>query len=146
MKRWTERSLTVLTLWLVVSCSHAWCDSPASFSGHSGSWQRVTAHLYGVFAPRGYFNILVGLYSLPTLKCAQFNMKSSTIIMDFSPGSPPITPEQIHHIEKLAGYRPGPVSSEWIAAQNLHETGPGWIKIKHPRSRNTLVRWLQQNF
>lgn len=129
---------------LVVAARAGNCTS--TLSNPDDSWQRVTAHINGVFSPRGYFNLLVGLYSLPTLKSAQFNLGSSTIVLDFPPQSPTVTEEEIQHIEKLAGYRPGAVSIAWIPAHSFAESGPGWIKIKHPKSKNIVVRWFKQNF
>jgi hypothetical protein len=115
-------------------------------SAQDGSWQRVTAHLNGVFSPRGFFNILVGLYALPSLESAQFNLRQSSIILDFPPGTPPITGDQIQRIEKNAGYRPGQVEIQQIPARNFAENGPGWTKIKHPQSRYAFIRWMKQNF
>jgi hypothetical protein len=109
-------------------------------------WQRVTAHINGVFSPRGYFNLLVGLYSLPTLHRAQFNLGAATIVMDFPPGSPTITAGMIHTIERRAGYRPGPISTQEIAQKSIAETGAGWTTIKHPLAKNSFIRWAQQNF
>jgi hypothetical protein len=110
------------------------------------SWQRVTAHLNGVFSPRGFFNILVRLYSLQSLQSAQFNLRQSSVILDFPPGTSPITSDQIQRIEKDAGYRPGQVEIQQIPARSFAETGPGWTKIKHPQSKYAVIRWLKQNF
>ena len=32
-------------------------------SGNNQNYERITAHLRGVYGPRGYFNMVVGLYS-----------------------------------------------------------------------------------
>lgn len=32
-------------------------------SGNNRNYERITAHLMGVYGPRGYFNLVVGLYS-----------------------------------------------------------------------------------
>jgi hypothetical protein len=143
MKRPTS-ILAALLLATLLASSNARA-TPAT-STDASSWQRVTAHINGVFSPRGYFNLLVGLYSLPTLQRAQFNLGSSNIVLDFPPGTPPITGHEIQQIEKRAGYRPGPVVVERIAPANFSETGPGWTTIKHPQSKNRFARWAQQNF
>lgn len=132
-----------LLLLLSVSCI---ADSQTSKSSQDASWQRVTAHLNGVFSPRGFFNILVRLYSLPSLESAQFNLRQSSIILDFPPGTPPVTSDQIQRIEKDAGYRPGQVEIQQIPAASFAENGPGWTKIKHPQSKYAVIRWLKQNF
>ncbi len=135
----------VLALLLLLSVSCV-ADSQTSKSSQDASWQRVTAHLNGVFSPRGFFNILVRLYSLPTLESAQFNLRQSSIILDFPPGTPPITSDQIQRIEKDAGYRPGQVEIQQIPVRSFAESGPGWTKIKHPQSKYAVIRWLKQNF
>jgi hypothetical protein len=135
--------ILALFLLLGVACV---ADCQTSKPMQDGSWQRVTAHLNGVFSPRGFFNILVRLYSLPTLESAQFNLRQSSIILDFPPGTPPITINQIQQIEKDAGYRPGQVEIQQIPARSFAENGPGWTKIKHPKSKYAVVRWLKQNF
>ncbi|MGC9200144.1 MAG: hypothetical protein ACP5E5_14625 [Acidobacteriaceae bacterium] len=123
------------------------CIAPAQRSNSPDAcWQRVTAQLNGVFSPRGFFNILVRLYSLPSLESAQFNLRQSSLVMDFPPGAPPITSKQIQRIEKDAGYRPGNVEIQQMPVQKFAENGPGWIKIEHPQSKYAVVRWLKQNF
>ena len=134
--------ILILALFLAICAT----SGATSVAAQNDSWQRVTAHLNGVFSPRGFFNILVGLYSLPTLKSAQFDLGLSSIVLDFPPNTVPITTDQIQNIEKTAGYRPGPVTIQWIPAQSFAENGPGWVKIKHPQSKNIFKRWLEQNF
>lgn len=134
----------ILALLLLFSVS---CAANSQTSGSQDvCWQRVTAHLNGVFSPRGFFNILVRLYSLPTLESAQFNLRQSSIVLDFPPGTPPVTSDQIQRIERDAGYRPGQVEIQQIPVRNFAENGPGWTKIKHPQSRYAFVRWMKQNF
>ncbi len=135
--------IVALLLLLNVSCV---ANSQTSRSSQDVSWQRVTAHLNGVFSPRGFFNILVRLYSLQSLQSAQFNLRQSSVILDFPPGTSPITSDQIQRIEKDAGYRPGQVEIQQIPARSFAETGPGWTKIKHPQSKYAVIRWLKQNF
>ncbi len=130
-------------LLLSVPCAAAPLRSQPS---QDASWQRVTAHLNGVLGPRGYFNIRVRLYSLPNLKSAQFNLRQASMILDFPPGTSPITSGQIQRIEKDAGYRPGQVEIQRIPARSFAENGPGWTKIKHPQSKHAVIRWLKQNF
>ncbi len=134
-------SLAVL---LFLPCSAAPQTSVGRPQG--ADWQRVTAQLNGVFSPRGFFNILVRLYSLPTLESAQFNLRQSSVVLDFPPGSAPVTSDEIQRIEKDAGYRPGQVQIQQIPASRFAESGPGWMKIKHPRSRDAMMRWMKQNF
>jgi hypothetical protein len=106
---------------------------------------RATAHLNGVFSPRGFFNITVRLYSLTGLNAAKFDLKKSQITLDFKPGIE-ITQAQIQRVMVDAGYKPGPVRIESLAADQVRETGPGWVKMKHPTSGNAFLRWLQLNF
>lgn len=108
--------------------------------------QRVTAHLNGVFSPRGFFNILVELYSLPDLKSAQFNLRRSSVVLDFLPGAAPVTRERIQQMEKDSGYRPGQVQIQRLPEAKMTEDGPGWTRIKHPDAKNGLSRWVEQNF
>lgn len=133
----------VLLLLLSVPCAAA---TPISQPSPDASWQRVTAHLNGVLGPHGYFNIRVRLYALPSLESAQFNLRQSSMILDFPPGTPPITSGQIQRIEKDAGYRPGSVEIQQIPVHSFAENGPGWTKIKHPQSKYAVIRWLKQNF
>ena len=134
----------ILVFLLLFSVS---CAANSQTSGSQDAcWQRVTAHLNGVFSPRGFFNILVRLYSLPTLESAQFNLRQSSIVLDFPPGTPGVTSNQIQLIEKDAGYRPGRVEIQQIPARSFAENGPGWTKIKHPQSKYAVIRWLKQNF
>ncbi len=146
MKTVQATKLSGVLAWVLLVLAPCVAIGAPSAPGQNASWQRITAHINGVFSPRGFFNLLVGLYSLPSLRSAQFNLGRSSIVMDFPPNTPEITPEQIHRIEKSAGYRPGTVEVEHIAARNFAEKGPGWIRIKHPQSRNALRRWLEQNF
>lgn len=139
------RKLSNIAMFLAVICLTG-ISTAESAPAPSADWQRVTAYVNGVFSPRGYFNLLVGLYSLPTLKSAQFNLGQSTIVLDFPPDTLPITIQQIQHIEKIAGYRPGPVKIRAISPASFVENGPGWIPIKHPKSSNAFVRWAKQNF
>ena len=117
-------------------------------SGHNNSYERITAHLRGVYGPRGYFNLVVGLYSYPLagLYGAQFNIKPGLMILDIAPGFPRVTVAQMHHIETISGYSPGLVEIQEIPPSEFSETGPGWRKIQPPKSRNAFVRWIKQNF
>lgn len=144
MKTHRTPLLLILTITLLVQ-PHSSLASDCTAPLHQ-CWQRVTAHINGVFSPRGYFNLLVGLYSLSQLDRAQFNLSTSTIVMDFPPGSPVITAAVIQTIEKRGGYRPGGVTIQQIAPADLRETGPGWMTIKHPQSKNLFLHWAQQNF
>lgn len=106
---------------------------------------RATALLNGVFSPRGFFNITVRLYQHPEVEWAKFDLKKSRITLDFRPGVT-VTPDEIQQIMIDAGYKPGPVTIQSLPASEVSETGPGWMKIKHPKSRNPIVRWFELNF
>ncbi len=117
-------------------------------SGNNQNYERITAHLRGVYGPRGYFNMVVGLYSYPLagLYGAQFNVKPGLMILDIAPGFPRVTVAQMHHIETISGYSPGLVEIQEIPPSEFAETGPGWRKIQPPQSKSALVRWVKQNF
>lgn len=106
---------------------------------------RATTTLNGVFSPRGFFNITVRLYRLPGVDAAKFDLKKSRITIDFKPGIA-VNPHDIQQVMVQAGYKPGPVEIVELPPGNAAETGPGWVKIKHPSARNPLVRWFQLNF
>lgn len=117
-------------------------------SGNNRNYERITAHLRGVYGPRGYFNMVVGLYSYPLagLYGAQFNVKPGLMILDIAPGFPRVTVAQMHHIETISGYSPGRVEIQEIPPSEFAETGPGWRNIQPPKSRSSFVRWVKQNF
>jgi copper chaperone CopZ len=106
---------------------------------------RATAILNGVFSPRGFFNIMVRLYQLDGVAWAKLDLKKSQITLDFQPGVT-ATPEAIHQVMIDAGYKPGPVKMESLRRGEVVETGPGWVKIKHPKSSNPIARWFELNF
>jgi hypothetical protein len=106
---------------------------------------RATASLNGVFSPRGFFNITVRLYQHPEVEWAKFDLKKSRITLDFRSGVT-VTPNEIQQMITDAGYKPGPVTIQSLLASEASETGPGWMKIKHPASKNPIVRWFQLNF
>lgn len=106
---------------------------------------RAIATLNGVFSPRGFFNITVRLYQLPGVEWAKFDLKKSRITLDFKPGVT-VTPDEIQQVMAGAGYKPGPVQIQALRANEVSETGPGWVKIKHPASKNPIIRWFQLNF
>jgi copper chaperone CopZ len=106
---------------------------------------RAVASLNGVFSPRGFFNITVRLYQLPGVDSAKFDLKKSRITLDFKPGVT-VTAEDIQGVMKSAGYKPGPVQITQLDPGEVSETGPGWMKIKHPASHNPVIRWFQLNF
>lgn len=107
--------------------------------------ERAVAHLNGVFSPRGFFNITVRLYQLPGADAAKFDLKKSRITLDFKPGAA-ASVEQIQEVMAGAGYKPGPVEIRMLDANEAARTGPGWVKIKHPTSKNPVIRWFQLNF
>jgi hypothetical protein len=106
---------------------------------------RATALLNGVFSPRGFFNITVRLYQHPEVEWAKFDLKKSRITLDFKPGFI-VTPAEIQRIIIDAGYKPGNVTIQSLPVDQASETGPGWMKLKHPKSRNPVVRWFELNF
>ena len=106
---------------------------------------RAVATLNGVFSPRGFFNITVGLYRVPGVEWAKFDLKKSRMTLDFTPGVT-VTPERIQTVMKNAGYKPGPVQILSLAPADVSETGRGWMKIKHPSSKNRVIRWFDLNF
>jgi hypothetical protein len=117
-------------------------------SANCRNYERVTAHLRGVYGPRGYFNLVVGLHSYPLagLFGAQFNIKPGLMVLDIAPGFPRVTVAEIHHIEAISGYSPGLVEIQEIPPEELAEAGPGWRKIQPPRSRSAILRWFERNF
>lgn len=117
-------------------------------SANNQNYERITAHLRGVYGPRGYFNMVVGLYSYPLagLYGAQFNVKPGLMILDIAPGFPRVAAAQMHHIETISGYSPGLVEIQEIPLSEFAENGPGWRKIQPPKSKSAFVRWIKQNF
>ena len=106
---------------------------------------RATAILNGVFSPRGFFNVTVRLYQLAGVESAKFDLKKSQITLDFQPGVT-VSQRDIQRVMVEAGYKPGPVEIQLLSPNNVSETGPGWVKIKHPQSKNGFIRWVQLNF
>jgi hypothetical protein len=106
---------------------------------------RVIATLNGVFSNRGFFNITVRLYQLQGLECAKFDLKQSRMTLDFKPGVT-TTEKEIQDVMVSAGYKPGAVYIQSVAPSEVSETGPGWMKIKHPKSKNPIIRWFELNF
>ena len=106
---------------------------------------RAASKLNGVFSPRGFFNILVPLGKIQGVRAVKLDLKQSRIIIDFNPGVS-VTESEIRKVMVEAGYKPGDVTLEQLAKSRVAETGPGWMKIKHPNSRNPFVRWVSENF
>ncbi len=123
-------------------------DARASTVGDVSSYERITAYLRGVYGPRGYFNMVVGLYcyKLDGLYGAQFNIKPGLMVLDIAPGYPRVSVAQIHHVEMISGYSPGLVEIREIRPDEFSESGPGWRKIQPPQSKHAIVRWIKQNF
>lgn len=123
--------------------------APSTLRGQSPSAEikitRAIAMLNGVFSPRGFFNITVRLYQLAGVQMAKFDLKKSQMILDFQPGTT-VGQRDVQRVVADAGYKPGPVEILLLSPHDVLETGPGWVKIKHPRSKNSLVRWFQLNF
>jgi len=106
---------------------------------------RAVATLYGVFSPRGFFNILVRLRSVEGVEWAKLDLKKSLLTLDFAPGFT-ITEAQMQQVERESGYRPGAVKIETLDTAQIARNGPGWMRIKHPKGGNGLSRWFQENF
>lgn len=106
---------------------------------------RAVATLNGVFSPRGFFNITVRLYQLQGVESAKFDLKKSCMTLDFKPGVA-VTEKEIQNVLVSAGYKPGAVKIESLNLNEASETGPGWVKIKHPKSKNPIIRWFELNF
>ncbi|HET9088361.1 MAG TPA: hypothetical protein VFN53_12650 [Acidobacteriaceae bacterium] len=120
--------------------------SPAqSAPANEKTFQRVTEQLRGVFSPRSFFNILVRIETLPGVVRAKFDLKKSQLTLDFLPGAA-VYPDEIRKVMVDAGYTPGPFKIENIPVSAPPDNRPGWVNIKHPRSRSALVRWLEINF
>ncbi len=130
------------------SLAHAQSNVDSSSYANNANYERITAYLRGVYGPRGYFNLVVGLYTCPLagLYGAQFNIKPGLMVLDIAPGYPRVTIEEMHHIEKISGYSPGRVEIEEIQPADFAEAGPGWRKIQPPQSKNRFIRWFKQNF
>jgi len=126
---------------LTVSMTGAHAQVPAT----QPTITRAIATLNGVFSNRGFFNITVRLYQLQGLEWAKFDLKQSRMTLDFKPGVV-VTEKAIQDAMVGAGYRPGPVKIQTLNASEASETGPGWMKIKHPKSRNPFIRWFELNF
>lgn len=106
---------------------------------------RVSATLNGVFSPRGFFNILVPLGHIQGVRATKLDLKKSLITIDFDPGTR-VTNAEMRQVMVNAGYKPGPVEMEHIPVLKVSEIGPGWRAVKHPRSKNSLIRWFKTNF
>ena len=106
---------------------------------------RVSATLNGVFSPRGFFNILVPLGKMQGVRAAKLDLKISRITIDFAGGNT-VTEAEMRQIIVDAGYRPGPIAIVQLPEQGASESGSGWIRIKHPKTRNPIAHWIEENF
>lgn len=106
---------------------------------------RAIATLNGVFSNRGFFNVTVRLYQLRGLEWAKFDLKQSRMTLDFKPGVA-VTEKEVQDVMVSAGYKPGAVKIESLNLNGAPETGSGWIRIKHPQSKNPIIRWFELNF
>lgn len=131
--------LLALTAMGVITSAHA--QEPSA----EPTITRAIATLNGVFSNRGFFNITVRLYQLQGLEWAKFDLKQSRMTLDFKPGIG-VTEKAIQDVMVGAGYRPGPVKIQKLPPNEASETGPGWVRIKHPKARNPFIRWLELNF
>lgn len=131
---------TLLLMLLVARCGFS-----SDIVGTAPTVTRAVATLNGVFSPRGFFNIIVRLNQLPGVESAKLDLKKSRITMDFSPGVT-VTKAQVQSAIRGAGYRPGPISIQSLSQDQASETGPGWVKLKHPKSSNPVARWFALNF
>jgi copper chaperone CopZ len=106
---------------------------------------RATANLNGVTSPRGYFNITVRLYQLRGVEWAKYDLKKSTITLDFAPGVT-VKTEEISGVMSSAGYKPGAVHIEQVEKPEQYQHRLGWNKIRRPTAGNPVGRWFQVNF
>lgn len=106
---------------------------------------RVSATLNGVIAPRGFFNILVPLSKIQGATAAKLDLKISRITIDFAPGAT-VTQKEMRQVIVDAGYRPGPIAIVQLPEGGAAESGSGWIRIKHPKTRNPIAHWIEENF
>ena len=106
---------------------------------------RVSATLNGVFSPRGFFNILVPLGKMQSVTAAKLDLKMSRITIDFAGGAT-VTEAEMRQVIVDAGYRPGPITIVHIPKESATESSHGWTRIKHPKTRNPIARWIEQNF
>lgn len=136
------KRITILTGLALSACCVALAANDAA---PTQNITRVVATLNGVFSPRGFFNITVRLYQVPGIEWAKFDLKRSRMTLDFQPGIA-VTPKEIQDVMAGAGYKPGAVTIESLAPGQVSETGPGWVRLKHPTSRNSVARWFQLNF
>lgn len=132
----------VVLLTIIVASTAA---TQADNSAPEPEIMRATAMLNGVFSPRGFFNITVRLYQLPDVEWAKFDLKKSRVTLDFKPGVT-VTTGEIRQVMIDAGYKPGPVTIQSLPANEASEIGPGWVKIKHPKSKNPIIHWFELNF
>lgn len=135
------RRLTLLTLAAICVITSAHAQEAAT----GPTVTRAIATLNGVFSNRGFFNITVRLYQLQGLEWAKFDLKQSRMTLDFKPGAD-VTEKAIQDVMVSAGYRPGAVKIKKLDRKEASETGPGWVRIKHPKAKNPFIRWLELNF
>jgi hypothetical protein len=100
---------------------------------------RAVAKLYGVYSPRGFFNIVVRLKCLDNAEWVKLDLKLARITVDFAPGEE-VSKEALARVQHEAGYRPGPVDLLRVTGEMVDHSAPGWMRLKSPPPRKTAQR------
>lgn len=100
---------------------------------------RAVAKLYGVYSPRGFFNIVVRLKCLDNAEWVKLDLKLARITVDFAPGEE-VAKETLARVQHEAGYRPGPVDLFRVTGETVDHSAPGWMRLKSPPPKKTAQR------
>ncbi len=100
---------------------------------------RAVAKLYGVYSPRGFFNIVVRLKCLESAEWVKLDLKRAQITVDFEPGEE-VSKEDLARVQHEAGYRPGPVELFRVTGETVDHSAPGWMRLKSPPPKKTAQR------
>jgi hypothetical protein len=111
----------------------------------SAHFVRVYVTIYGIFSPRGVFNLMVRLYKLKGLERFKFDMPDALMTLDFKPGVK-VEPAAIRDVMKQAGYQPGPFKIQELPISEASRDQRGWLKPPKVESKWALIRWLELNF
>ncbi len=100
---------------------------------------RAVAKLYGVYSPRGFFNLVVRLKCLDNAEWVKLDLKLAQITVDFGPGEE-VSKETLARVQHEAGYRPGPVDLFRVTGETVDHSAPGWMRLKSPPPKKTAQR------
>ncbi len=100
---------------------------------------RAVAKLYGVYSPRGFFNLVVRLKCLDNAEWVNSDLKLARITVDFAPGEE-VSKETLARVQHEAGYRPGPVDLFRVTGETVDHSAPGWMRLKSPPPKKTAQR------